>query len=229
MYTLGERIRRVRDEILKINQARFAGMLGFSRIATISDYEKDKRNPDITTLCKIASLGSVSLDWLLTGKGGTSGLPHGLPEERIKPAAGREGKGPLYREEYRTVEVYCMGAQASGPGEFPGGEPVEVISIPARDLKEGLVAVRVQGDSMSPTLLDSAIVGIDTTDRRLISGRLYAVWLNYEGATIKRVFAYPDRVILKPDNPTFPDTAIPTTSVGKDFIIGRVRWAYQRY
>ena len=69
MSTLGERIRHVREKILKVNQAEFARDLGFSRVATISDYEKDKRSPDVAVLRKIASIGSVTLEWLLTGRG----------------------------------------------------------------------------------------------------------------------------------------------------------------
>ena len=45
MSTLGERIKYVRDGILKVNQSAFAEMLGFSRVATISDYEKIRETP----------------------------------------------------------------------------------------------------------------------------------------------------------------------------------------
>ena len=59
MSTLGERIKYVRDGILKVNQSAFAEMLGFSRVATISDYEKNKRNPDVATLCRMADISST--------------------------------------------------------------------------------------------------------------------------------------------------------------------------
>ncbi len=222
MSTLGERIKHIRDELLHINQAAFANKLGFSRVATISDYEKNKRSPDIQTLCKIASLGSVSLDWLLTGKG-----PMFVYSAKELKSTG-ENAHPVYCEEYVTVEVYGM-AGSRGPKEFPKGEPIDAVSIPKRDYKDGMVVIRVEGDSMEPSILDGATVGVDTRDRHLISGKLYAVWLNYEGATIKRVFVYPDRIVLKPDNPTFPETTIPTKNIGEDFIIGRVKWVYQRY
>ncbi|MBI5810620.1 MAG: helix-turn-helix transcriptional regulator [Deltaproteobacteria bacterium] len=69
MLTLGDRIRHIRSKILRFNQAVFADNLGFSRIATISDYEKNKRNPDIIALRKMASLANVTIEWLLTGNG----------------------------------------------------------------------------------------------------------------------------------------------------------------
>lgn len=223
MQTLGERIKHVRGSILKINQAAFADILGFSRVATISDYEKNKRNPDISTLCKIADASSVSLDWLLTGKGEMSSSDIARTGPPVK-----ETGGTIYSEDYATVEVYSM-VGSGRPKEFPRGEPIGTVSVPRRDLSGKIVALRVEGEGMSPNILDCSIVGIDTDDRHLVSGKLYAVWLEYEGVTIKRVFVYPDRIVLKPDNPTFPETAIPMSNIGEDFIIGRVRWVFQRY
>ncbi|VAW38449.1 hypothetical protein MNBD_DELTA02-370 [hydrothermal vent metagenome] len=224
MSTLGERIKLIRDELLKINQSSFADRLGFSRVATISDYEKNKRNPDISTLCKIADMGSVSLDWLLTGKGPIEESGAG----KARTADVREAEWSLYCEEYITIETYDI-KDSGAPGEFPKGRPVGAISIPKKDFKSGIVAIKIEGESMSPNIVDGATIGINTKECGLISGKLYAVWLNYEGVTIKRVFVYPDRIILKPDNPTFPETTIPSQSIGENLIIGRVVWVYQRY
>lgn len=216
MLTLGDRIRHVRSKILKLNQASFADNLGFSRVATISDYEKNKRNPDITSLRKIASLANVTLEWLLTGNG-----PIFLP--------GREESVPaLYTVDFVDVKVYDM-SKAKGPKNFPGTDPLGTMRIPKCDFKKGSIAIRVKGNGMYPTILDGAIAGIDVSERGIVSGSLYAVWLNFEGAAVKRIFVYPDRIILKPDNPAFPETTIPAGSIGEDFIIGKVVWLYQRY
>ena len=224
MSTLGERIKLIRDELLKINQSSFADRLGFSRVATISDYEKNKRNPDISTLCKIADMGSVSLDWLLTG---TGPIEAGIAA-KTDTGSTSEAEWTLYCEEYTTIETYDI-KDSGAPSEFPKGRPVGAISIPKKDFRDGIVAIRVEGESMCPNIVDNATVGINTKERGLISGKLYAVWLNYEGVTIKRVFAYPDRIVLKPDNPTFPETTIPSQSIGESLIVGRVVWVYQRY
>jgi phage repressor protein C with HTH and peptisase S24 domain len=222
MLTLGERIRYVRDNILKLNQADFARRLGFSRVATISDYEKNKRNPDITSLRKIAVAGGVTLEWLLTGNEPISAY------DANGSSAVREKGGAAYSNDVVNINVYDISSSAK-PEDFPDTEPIESMPVPRKDFKRGPLAIRVKGDSMSPTILDGATVGIDKNDRRLVSGGLYAVWLNYEGVTVKRVFVYPDRIILKPDNPSFPETTIPSTSLGEDFIIGKVVWLYQRY
>ena len=111
---------------------------------------------------------------------------------------------------------------------FPGADPIDLAFIPKKDYERGPVAIRIKGNGMSPSILDGATVGIDVKDRRIVSGELYAVWLNFEGVTIKRVFVYPDRVVLKPDNPTFPETAVYNVSPIEEFIIGKVVWLYQR-
>jgi phage repressor protein C with HTH and peptisase S24 domain len=223
MSTLGDRIKLIRDELLKINQSSFADRLGFSRVATISDYEKNKRNPDISTLCKIADMGSVSLDWLLTGKGP---IEEGKTAAKITDA--NEAEWTLYCEEYITIEAYAI-KDSGAPKEFPKGRPVGAISIPKKDFKDDTVAIITEGESMSPNIVDGATIGINTKECGLISGKLYAVWLNYEGVTIKRVFVYPDRIVLKSDNPSFPETTIPSQSIGDNLIVGRVVWVYQRY
>jgi phage repressor protein C with HTH and peptisase S24 domain len=222
MSSLGERIRHIRYDISKLNQADFAEKLGFSRVATISDYEKDKRSPDITTLRKMAVLGAVTLEWLLTGEG-----PVSIYETSATVSA-KEDKKAVYSEEFVRVDIFDA-TVAGGPEKFPAGEPVDVVYVPKSDYREDTVALRLEGDGMSPNILDKATVGVDRSDKRLVSGRLYAVWLDYEGVTIKRVFVYPDRVVLKPDNPTFPETAIPTGEKTENFIIGRVKWVFQKY
>lgn len=222
MLTLGERIRHIRESILKVNQASFADNLGFARIATISDYEKNKRNPDITTVRKIASIGNVTLEWLLTGRGPIS------VSDAIKPNEAKEPQPSFYPGDFAEVKIYDM-ALVSAPRDFPGCEPIGFMPVPREDFNKGPVAIRVRGVGMVPNIIDGAIAGLDTANKAITSGDIYAVWLNYEGATIKRLFVYPDRIILRPDNPTFPESSIPTANLGDEFIIGRVVWLYQRY
>src|SRR3989337_2636429 len=167
MSTLGERIKYVRDGILKINQSAFAEMLGFSRVATISDYEKNKRNPDITTLCKMADIGVISVEWLLTGKGSISG-PASSGHAKSTGSNIESGKS-LYCEECATIEVYGMDG-AGSPKEFPKGEPVGSICIPQKDAAKGIVALRVEGDGMTPTIIAGATAGIDTNAGHLLTG-----------------------------------------------------------
>jgi phage repressor protein C with HTH and peptisase S24 domain/DNA-binding XRE family transcriptional regulator len=221
MSTLGERIRRVRCDILRLNQAEFAKALGFSRVATISDYEKDKRSPDVATLRDISFKGRVSLQWLLAGSEGKA-----MDDEEERPAMAPDASRPLPREGFAEVKVYDM-TDVRGAGEFPGTAEAGSILVPAADSLKCTVAMRVRGASMSPSVLDGAVAGVDGRDRRIVSKGLYAVWLDYEGVTIRRAFAHTDHIALRPDNPMFPETRIPLSGAGEGSILGRVVWLYQ--
>lgn len=64
---------------------------------------------------------------------------------------------------------------------------------------EKLVAIRVRGESMEPTLYEDDLVIINTADTKLIDGQVYAV--NYEGeAVIKRLTRDAGRWWLTSDN-----------------------------
>ncbi len=219
MSTLGERIRYIRQEILKVNQAEFAKRIDFNRVATISDYEKDKRNPDITALRKISFIGGVKLDWLLTGSGPISNDIINT-EHACEPRAS-------FGEHFVRVKVYDM-LSAGGPDNFPGTDPMDNVMVPKKDYVKGSLALRVRGEAMAPNILHDATVGVDVNDKRLVSGDIYAVWLNFEGVSVKRVFIHPDKVVLKPDNPTFPHTAVYSEDL-RTFVIGKVVWLYQSY
>lgn len=67
MLILGEKIKKIRKG-LGYTQEEFANMLEVDSNSAVSNWELDKRNPDYKTLVKIAYVGRVSLDWLLTGE-----------------------------------------------------------------------------------------------------------------------------------------------------------------
>ena len=66
---VGERIRAVRG---KRTQTEFAKALGVKKQNYISRYERG-RIPSPDLLVRIAEMGKVSIDWLLTGKRGAKG------------------------------------------------------------------------------------------------------------------------------------------------------------
>lgn len=68
---VGERIRAVRG---KKTQTEFAETLGVKKQNYISRYERG-RIPSPDLLVRIARMGRVSIDWLLTGKQGAAQPP----------------------------------------------------------------------------------------------------------------------------------------------------------
>ena len=86
--------------------------------------------------------------------------------------------------------------------------------------------ITVDGDSMAPELRNGYVVLIDTADRDVRSGKIYA--LTYDGETlIKRLFRLPDGSLeIRSDNPLPEYRAITVRPQDLDRvnIIGRKRW-----
>lgn len=61
METLGEKIKLLRN---KLTQEELAALLKVER-STLASWEVNRREPDIATLCRIASFFQVSIDWLV--------------------------------------------------------------------------------------------------------------------------------------------------------------------
>ncbi|WP_422062179.1 LexA family transcriptional regulator [Sphingopyxis sp.] len=132
------------------------------------------------------------------------------------------------------VPKLAIGASA-GAGAIAEGEPVEgqVAFDPKwlRDLgadPRALSIIRVEGDSMAPTLSDGDDIMVDGGDAaaRLRDG-IYVLRID-DGLMVKRVARAPGqgRVSVISDNPqypTYPD--LPLTSVR---LIGRVVWTGRR-
>jgi len=125
------------------------------------------------------------------------------------------------------VDVYAL-AGAGSPKDLIDNEPIDTIMVPSDFMKPSIVPIKIKGESMEPTIYEGAVVGIDKEDKEIISGKIYAVWLPYEGAVIKRIFIDIDKVILKSDNISFPEISLPFKELDDNFILGRVKWIIQR-
>lgn len=80
MDSIGKRIRKIRKEN-NLSQKQLAKKLSVSQ-ATVGHYEKNKRNPSIDNLIKLADIGNVSLDWLITGKKGNIKINNMVSEKK---------------------------------------------------------------------------------------------------------------------------------------------------
>lgn len=91
------------------------------------------------------------------------------------------------------------------------------------------VVLRVSGGSMSPTISDGALVGMDKSDRRIVSGDMYVVRRSYEGAVVRRVYVNGDEIVLSPENREHQVLVLKDVNPSNiDFIIGKVKWVIQR-
>lgn len=93
---------------------------------------------------------------------------------------------------------------------------------------ERLSIVRVEGDSMSPTLNagDDILVDLGDASERLRDG-IYVLRID-EALVVKRLALHPmgQRVTIQSDNPAYPDW--PDCSLDQIQVIGRVIWSGRR-
>ena len=122
---------------------------------------------------------------------------------------------------------------SAGPGAVPGGELGKpYFAFDERWLKSitpsspaNLSIVRVQGDSMSPTLNagDDILVDLADCEDRLRDG-IYVLRID-EALVVKRLALSPrgGRATIQSDNPAYPDW--PDCDIGEIHCIGRVIWS----
>ncbi|MCX5828727.1 MAG: helix-turn-helix transcriptional regulator [Deltaproteobacteria bacterium] len=113
MNTLGAKIRAVR-KTLKLNQKQFALEIGLESAVAISQYEKNKREPDINRLKKISELGNISLNELMNSEG--------VEASRLNNASVKqpEQSTPViqgtYQSEFRVSDALTMCARVLESG-----------------------------------------------------------------------------------------------------------------
>ena len=69
MNSLGERIKFIRENVLKLKQFELAKKLGVKSKGVVSNWENNKREPDVSKLVTLSFLSEISLQWLLAGTG----------------------------------------------------------------------------------------------------------------------------------------------------------------
>lgn len=87
--------------------------------------------------------------------------------------------------------------------------PIPPMKIPGN---KKVVAIKVSGDCMEPTLHDGEYVVVAETDIPPSNGKL-AVFILDGGKTLKRIFRHKDHVELRPDNPKHKPIRVATNNL----------------
>lgn len=159
----------------------------------------------------------------------TGGFPAEIIEVGPKTDfANTAESGLLYNSKHIELKVFAL-AGAGHPNNLVDTEPVAEIVVPKDFYKPSIVPVKIRGRSMEDTIMDGAIVGVDRTDKRVVSGEIFAVWMPYEGAVVKRLYLDTEKITCRSDNPKFDDFIVSLDKVGEHFIQGRIKWVIQQY
>lgn len=74
MVTIGDRLKYLRIDILRLSQEEMAGLMGAKARQTIADYETNKTIPNVIQLKQICDkYPTISFDWLVSGEGESPG------------------------------------------------------------------------------------------------------------------------------------------------------------
>ena len=180
-------------------------------------------------LLAFCHLKGLRFEWVLTGEGDALNHVSTGSRGRFKDIQAIQEPLDFYNKDlYSEVGVYAL-AGAGPARDLVEHEPIEMIVIPKSFWKPSIAAIKVRGRSMEPLILDGAYLGIDRDERWIISGEIYAVWIPYEGAVIKRLYVDPEKITLKSDNLGFPEFSIPVKEASPEMILGRVKWVLQQF
>jgi phage repressor protein C with HTH and peptisase S24 domain len=226
----GGRLRKKREE-LGLSQEELANKTGVSR-NTIMKFEKGSlpQGENLVALCRALQ---VSADWLLFGLGEAYGAdgpgvvtdhglgdPEGLPR---LPEAGRP-EGDLY-----ALVPLAEARLSAGGGAFVPSEKASKFLAFRRDWlgayatsPSQAILMSVQGESMSPTIMDGDLVMMDVGRRLVHDGGIYAIGLG-DAISIKRLeLLVGGRVRVISDNrQEYPPYEVDQAELR---ILGRIIW-----
>lgn len=194
---IGTTIRKLRKERgLTLNQL---ATLIESDVGNLSRLERDQQGYSEATLSKIATALNVPVATLFIEGDALASLPAGAYQKIVVAGEGDADVVQIKKVKLR-LSAGIMGFQVE-PETYDG----TTLTVPTAWVQrrgydpERLIAIRVKGESMEPTLYEDDLVIVNTADTRPIDGQVYAV--NYEGeAVIKRLTRDMGRWWLTSDN-----------------------------
>ncbi len=220
MSTLGERIRALR-EARNMTQTDLANKCGWSSAgqARIGNYEKDRREPNLADLRKIAHALGASLMELLDDSDtaiGDSRTTTYQPSDFLiidqYTAAGSAGNGHMNDH----VEVNGGLAFKRSWLHRMGANP------------DDLHVIYAKGMSMEPTIADGDVVLMDESQVEPRNGKIYVIRRPDGELLIKRlVHSVTGRWIIRSDNDDkrqYPDEELDADTLTHLTILGRVIW-----
>ena len=181
MLVLYENIRRRREE-LGISQEELANMLGYKSRSSINKIEKGINDIPQSKIVEFAKALRIT------------------PEELMGWKIPSENNGPI--DAIDVIKIPLLGRVVAGDPQEAIQEADEFIYIPSMNHRrsDDYFALRVNGESMEPNLMDGdiAIVHIQPD---VDSGQIAVVLIDNQDSTVKRVFITPDGITLVADNP----------------------------
>lgn len=160
-----------------LSQTELSSMLGI-RQNTLSSWETERTEPDLTALRKLSTILEVSTDYLV---GSENDADHG-PGGVLIPVLGDVAAGIPIEAITDIVDYEEIDATLAKTGDFFG--------------------LRIKGASMEPRMRDGDVVIVRKQDAA-DTGDTVVVLVNGDSATVKKIKYGPDGITLIPSNPSY--------------------------
>ncbi len=146
----------------------------------------------------------ISASWLLLGTGDMFDKPSGTLSKAFGDDSGS-----------RYSISYYPDIKASAGNGYCNSEisDVEIISLPKaiidKKINAGKIdAIRVHGDSMTPTIRENDIIFVATNMQEIYDNKIYVIRYGDE-IRVKRIFKRRgEKILLRSDNQAFPDEEV---------------------
>ena len=204
-------IRRAFEALKISSQNRLAILLGINR-AGITQAKNKGTVPDKWILDLYRKYG-VNPDWIETGKG------------KIFIA---ERDGSVIVPEYKSVP-HVKARLCAGDGSFEVDENISDCWMFRTDWlkRKGspshMILIDIYGNSMEPALKDGDTVLIDTSEKDILAGSIYAVGID-DTIMVKRIEKHPGKLVLMSDNKDYEPVYLSQNEMNSVRIIGKVVW-----
>lgn len=224
---------------LGLNQQAFADVLGVTQ-ATASRIERGEVPATTDSLAKLLCFyPDLDIGELLCGSATKEALPPTDALEvasNVRPVIRALGAPVEDLPEERVADDYLAvplveGRVAAGAGAVAWDRIMSLVWVyrPEVGRRRNLVAIKVWGDSMQPTVPHEAIIIIDR-DQRWPQGNRHAIWAVRTGPegdlAIKRLQRVDGILLLMSDNPDHAPMVAWTTDFDK-LVVGRVIWMWR--
>ncbi|MBF0584656.1 MAG: helix-turn-helix transcriptional regulator [Magnetococcales bacterium] len=233
--SIADRLQTLAGNMTGVILASFCGV----SVGSISKYLKGG-TPDVENSVKIARAFNVTLDWLLTGQGPKSwSKSHLQPKPAIQPEPQQPEPCPHEKllDDYVFIPGYSMVSAAAGAGSINDcSESADeqyafrrewAVSDAGIDPERAAI-IRVDGDSMEPTLSRGDVILIDRRDTSFSRDAIYVFHWD-DGLFVKRIQRANNSCFdVISDNPVYDKKLLTPVELENLRVIGRVMWVGRR-
>jgi phage repressor protein C with HTH and peptisase S24 domain len=149
------------------------------------------------------------------------------------------GNGPVFSDAARGGDAYTKVPKvkarlSAGGGSFEIGSEIQGYYSFRQDwmhtkgAPEHMVLMDIFGNSMEPELKDGDTVLIDTSQKDILAGAIYAVGVD-DTIMVKRIEKHPQKLVLLSDNKDYAPVYLAGGDSASVRVIGKVLWAGREF